>query len=611
MRKNYVRTVGIFLAAAALWGCGSDKKTLTLSEAEKEVPAEAVPEEVKGRLDVYTSMARAVKYNINATRQNMKSKVEPGDPKLSARDLIRSVLNVKAGQESQLYDALRVLDFAAIFAENSLENNPAAQEDYLFAKSSQHLALAAIKAHEDALFGLKKIKEIDRESKKELKILEALKQKMERNGKLSDADIEYKKGIEVALLEQNQVRNTLLNNVAQYARLVRSDDQKITLEGRRFYELDDFDRNFTMETFQRTAAANRSELLQAKRNGYNNEFAAIQNKVMQNYPEVEHLQINGYDIKDPLYADGLVRRAMKVSENLLISAMDYRKENNPNRKKAYRDVVYQDLGTAVFAQVELAYNLVNLTSLDLQTVRERIAKQRKEIRTKEKGFRGGYKDKLEVLNLKNKLLANEMQESQVLAERAVALRSLYFYAGFSPFSEVLLGQDIKVINENLKIAFNQDLVSMLSSSPKKESRGWSVKDEDWAKGENWLEQLVEEKKQLGGGHALDGRVPEIKKTAAVAQKAAATAAATAKAVDVDYNKRKVLQLGAYLQKENADLEWKMLRQLYPELQNVTPKIERAHVNGQVWYRLIVESADGGWADLCERLKNDRFGCILR
>ena len=87
-----------------------------------------------------------------------------------------------------------------------------------------------------------------------------------------------------------------------------------------------------METFQRTASANRSELLQAKRNGYNNEFAAIQNKVMQNYPEVEHLQINGYDIKDPLYADGLVRRAMKVSENLLISAMDYRKENNPNRK---------------------------------------------------------------------------------------------------------------------------------------------------------------------------------------------------------------------------------------------------------------------------------------
>lgn len=97
-------------------------------------------------LDVYTFNGAGGKIQYHATRQNMKSKVEPGDPKLSARDLIRSVLNVKAGQESQLYDALRVLDFAVIFAENSLENNPAAQEDYLFAKSSQHLALAAIKA---------------------------------------------------------------------------------------------------------------------------------------------------------------------------------------------------------------------------------------------------------------------------------------------------------------------------------------------------------------------------------------------------------------------------------------------------------------------------------
>ena len=66
-----------------------------------------------------------------------------------------------------------------------------------------------------------------------------------------------------------------------------------------------------------------------------------------------------------------------------------------------------------------------------------------------------------------------------------------------------------------------------------------------------------------------------------------------------------------MQKENADLEWKMLRQLYPELQNKSPKIERAEVNGQMWYRLIVESEDGGWVNLCEKLKNDRFGCILR
>ena len=137
-----------------------------------------------------------------------------------------------------------------------------------------------------------------------------------------------------------------------------------------------------------------------------------------------------------------------------------------------------------------------------------------------------------------------------------------------------------------------------------------MSDKDWAKGENWLENLVDDGKKFDDPHALNGKVPAMQKekTQTVAAKAESAAVS---ATVADYNQRKVLQLGAYLQKENADLEWKMLRQLYPELQNKSPKIERAEVNGQVWYRLIVESADGGWANLCKKHKNDRFGCILR
>ena len=325
MRLSGAKVWGVFVATAMLFGCSSDKKSLTLSENPQDKIVEVETEKLNGRIDVYASMARAVKYNVNPTRLAMAEKLNLGEQKVAARDLMTSVLNVKAGQESQLYDALRVLDFAVVLAEYELENMAAQREDYLFASSAQHLALAAIKAHEDALFALKKIKDIDRETKKELKIIDGLKQKMERTGKLSDADIEYKKGLEVAILEQNQVRNALLTNVAQYAKLIRSDDQKLELEGKRFYELEDFDSNFNLKTFQQTAAANRKELLRAKSDGYDNSFEVIQNKVMQNYPEVEHLQINGYDIKDPLYVDGLVRRAMLVAEDLLVSKK-YRKE---------------------------------------------------------------------------------------------------------------------------------------------------------------------------------------------------------------------------------------------------------------------------------------------
>ena len=61
-----------------------------------------------------------------------------------------------------------------------------------------------------------------------------------------------------------------------------------------------------------------------------------------------------------------------------------------------------------------------------------------------------------------------------------------------------------------------------------------------------------------------------------------------------------------------ELYWiHIIKRYWVRTQNKSPKIERAEVNGQMWYRLIVESEDGGWVKLCEKLKNDRFGCILR
>jgi len=79
----------------------------------------------------------------------------------------------------------------------------------------------------------------------------------------------------------------------------------------------------------------------------------------------------------------------------------------------------------------------------------------------------------------------------------------------------------------------------------------------------------------------------------------------------DYDKRKILQLGAYVKKESAELEWNMLQRIYPELKTQTPKIEETVINDKKWYRLYVESDNGGWSNLCERLKKNNFGCILR
>lgn len=600
MIKKYLKMMAVTVLLSALWACGSSgDKSLDLKdpEAEKNIMA-ANPEEVKGKIDVYNSISRAVKYNVSPASKNMKQRISYNNQQLNARDLIRGVLNVKAGAQSQLYDALRVLDFAVVFAVDNLEDDVALKDDYILAKSSQHLALAAIKAHEDALFGTKKVQEIDREMKKQQRILDGLNEKMKRSGKLSNTEVEYKKGLEVYVLELVKIRNILLAGIVQYSQLVKVTEKELKLEGRRFYELDDFDRNLNMASFQEAAAENRSELSRAKNWGLNTNYEAIHQKVVADYPEVERLELNGYDIKDPIYIDSLVRRGTVAAEDLTAAVLDYRKENNVNKKRYMKDQALQALATAVFAQVEIAYNMVNLTSADLQEINEKVMALKKSIREKEKNYRQDYNSRLEVQNQKLKLLEQEAKASQVLAERAVALRSLYFYAGFQPFNRVLLGESIKIITENLKLAFNHDLVKMLSDSPRNEAVLNNNPDKDWSKGDDWLERVMAAKNGKNKSASLQGA-----KNAVAENKPKLTAE--------NLSERKILQLGAYAERENANVEWKMLKQLYPELNQYSPKIERVTVNGKKYYRLLLKSENGGWENLCNKLKNDHFECLLR
>jgi len=598
MILNRIKNIFIIGFVLAICACGSHEPLIL----EGTTPVEETPERLKGNTDVYNSMARAIKYNINTTIYNIKNRIDHTAPQSSTKKIIQSVYN---GDDTDIAAALRLLDFAVVFATNTVEPNPAIREEYLFEKSAQHLALAAIRAHEDVLFADKKIKLIDRDSRLETKEINALNNKLEKNGTLSDAEITHKKGLEVVLHNQQQLRNQLLGNITQYLRLVQSDEKKLDVEGRRFYELEDFDNKYTISTFQNVAASNRPELRYAKRQGYNNDYHSMLYHLMRNHPEMEHLQINGADLNDMPYIKGLVKRARKVSEKLIETTLTYQNAQTIEPlKKTTRDKVYQNLGDAIFTQVELAYNLVKQVSTQLTTLQENIAQQNKEIRNQEKNAKSNP-EKITVMNLKNKLTMSQLQESKLIAERAAALRSLYFYSGFSPFSKILLDQKIKVISNNLKIAFNKDMIAMIANSPEPqpEPKTWEVKDEDWAKGENWLEQLVDENKQLGK-NALDGHISEPKTSGQ-------TNITTNTTPTDDSNQRKILQLGAYQKRESAELEWNMLHRIYPELQNHTPKIEETTINHQTWYRLYVESANGGWNNLCQRLKKDNFGCILR
>ncbi len=597
--KNY-RSCLSFLTVFSLFlaGCASDETKWGSEKIEvEEIPFAMEPEKVTGRLDVYQSMARAVKYNVDFTAQNMGKKLK-NPSKLTARELLNNVSGAVSGEENPLYNSIRLLDFSVMFAVANLEDSDAIRNEGIYAKASQYLALAAIRSHQSALFSAKKIAEIDRLLKKQQKILADLEAKQEKNGVLSVEDKEYKKGLEVVVYELVNFKRQLQQNVDEYEKLVKFDGKKLELEGRRFYELEDFDRNYVLDVFQKSAAKNREEF---RLDNVPATYDGIRANIFKAYPEVERLQINGYDAKDPIYINGLIARAKNTAENLVSATLGYARVDSQKvqEKEFVRRKVLNEMGIAIFVQNEIAYNMVKSASGDYEVVAEKVKGLKQEIREKEKNYNLLPDEKLEVLNLKLKLLEAESKESQVLAERAVALRALYFYAGFSPFDQKLMKKDIKQIVTALKAAFKQDLVQMLANSPEPEKKK-PAEDANWNKDENWLEEVVE------GGKVVIPPKKNVSRPAALS-----VSAGVFSLYGPEANRRKVMQLGAFSECDNAEKAWKDLQRNYPELAKMQGQVETVTVDGKEIHRLIVQSEKGGFVGICNKLRQAGRGCILR
>ena len=123
---------------------------------------------------------------------------------------------------------------------------------------------------------------------------------------------------------------------------------------------------------------------------------------------------------------------------------------------------------AIFTQVEVAYNLVRLSEIDFGVVSKQAADLKKDIKQRERG-RLSADAEISLLNDRIKLLALQNEQSQIAAEKALALRALYFYAGFSPFTRTLLKNEIKDIVVSLRASFNKDMVEMLAAVPAEEA----------------------------------------------------------------------------------------------------------------------------------------------
>ena len=216
-----------------------------------------------------------------------------------------------------------------------------------------------------------------------------------------------------------------------------------------------------------------------------------------------------------------------------------------------------------------------------------MSRLKKEIRALGKKYRPSVDEKLELVNKQIEKLELERKMAQISAERAVALRTLYFNAGLSPFGKTLLKAPIKDITVDLRINFSRNLTEMLGAASHQVKNVPQVSENAWAKKAGWLEELMNQ---------------PAEKTSAKAAAIAATPHYGAEAASYT-----VMQLGAYEQRENATADWNKLKQAVPALQAYQPKLERS---GK-YYRLTVTSAQGGLQEICRQLQNQNFECLLR
>ena len=596
--NKFEKFVFVLTVLGIVGGCSSAETDNIGNKVEvEELVFAQSPEPVRSKLDVYASMARGVKYNVDIAAQEMNKKLFAQNQNMSPQDIIQNMMNVKSGRDNPLYDSLRALDYAVIYATVNLSGNRSYIDNSIFVKVSQNLALASIKTHKDALFASKQLKEIARLTDKEQKKLNDIIKKEERTGRLTPAELSYKKGLEVALLKLKEMYEAQAFAMAEYAYLIKAEAKNLKLEGRTFYELDDLDRKLIVQAFQRSAFSNRSEFDIAREMGRSYRFREVEYNLLKKYPEVERLNINGYNVEDKVYAENLEKRAYTLALGLVKKTEAYKKAKEADRDRL-RTAAFDELGIAVFTQVEVAYNLVRLSETDYAVVSEQAKDLKKDIKQRERG-RLSMDGEINLLNDKIKLLTLENEQSQIAAEKALALRALYFYAGFSPFTRVLLKNEIKDIVVSLRAAFNKDMVEMLAAVPAEEAYDEKISN-GWAKKENWLEDLMENR----------NTVP-VAQSVAVSRPVVYDEDIFAPYTDPAYDRKKIMQLGSYVERANADLEWKMLQELYPELKAKKPEVIRTRINGQIFYRLVLHSESGGFMALCNKLRGDRVQCLLR
>lgn len=606
MLKRCIYVSSMIVLSVLLVACKSNQSNLSSVLKMDELVFKGTAELTPKKVTPYTSMARIAKYNSDAMVRNVMKKVYID--KNEVRDTVDNLF-IASVHEDKLYAALRALDFVNSYALSVLTDNQRYVENNIYAKSAQNLSIAAINLHKQEIFAESKLKEIDRLVSQQEKVLVSLNRKNEVDGYLTEPEINYRKGIEVALKKLEKMKTKMALNHNEYIKLAKYPTDDIKLEGKKFYELEIDDKGYTLELFQDSAMLNRREIALAKEELGMFNAAKARREAYIGYPPVARLDINGLTIDDNRYEQALFDKAKGVAKDTLDALSNYRLLLISDKAK---QKAFEELCAVVMTQVEVAYRLMEKTNLVYEANLYKRADLKKQLDAIKRNKKSSYEDKIELLNAKVKKLQFDYDDAQLSSTKATALRSLYYYAGLSPFDRSVLKNSIKEIEVVLQRAFNQDLITMLSNVRKEEK--WDDGGNAWAHKDNWLETLLKEPTEVKTSEVKKiepAKVVSVKKVEDVKFKKTVNQKIKNKTKEIKVEGKTAIQLGAYTDIKNADDDKKEILAAVPSLNNYDMYFEDAIVNGVKYHRLMFKPQAENLKDLCNKIIKAGHNCLLR
>jgi len=324
-------------------------------------------------------------------------------------------------------------------------------------------------------------------------------------------------------------------------------------------------------------------------------YSQVRRYISNSYPPVARLDVNGVKVEYDIYKQELYDKAASIALELITLVNEYKNSKAPIKGGLLKRL-FDEFGAAILTQVEVSYQLVMLADFDYENIITAEKKHKKELQRLKKLRHLTDEDRLALFKAKITELQLEQRKSQILSERAEALRGLYFNAGLSPVKVNLTKIPIKDVAADIRKTLNQDLVDMLSGVKVQLKKEKLVDGKSgWAKSSGWLENVV-------SNATKPVKVTKIEKII--------DANKTEKKQEIVV-KTQIMQLGAYKELKNANEDWEDLISKFPELKNYNKKLQEVNIDGNKWLRLQVSGNEHEIKNSCDKIKKQGYGCLLR